>query len=180
MRGILLLPLLVLAACAQKPPTTPAAAAGGCLADGQARFEADLRGALEADLDWSDEQMQCDGDLRPDGRALRLAVAGPLDENRQVRFILGIELDDTADGPAQALPTNLTVLVEGEALLFATRGSEMCAVEDLVRTQVEPGTERVAGRGYCLGPASDLDGTQRVLVPTFTFTTLARTGGPVE
>ena len=140
----------------------------------------DLRGALVADLAWRDAQMQCDGDLRPDGGGLRITLAGPLDADRQVRFIIGIDLADTDDGPAQVLPTNLTVLVENEAVLFATRGNDRCAVEDLARIVIGQGIERVSARGYCLGPASDLNGEQRVLVPTFSFTALARTTLPDE
>lgn len=181
MRRLLLLPALLLAACMQKPSPlaeaataeTAVAQAGGCLADGQGRLEANLRGALQADLDWHDAQMQCDGDLSPDG-SLRITLVGPLDATRRLRFIFGIDLDDVASGPAQVLPTNLTVLVEDEALLFATRGNDKCAVEDLERTVLEQGLERIAVRGYCLDPASDLAGEQRLLVPTFSFTALAR------
>ncbi len=184
MRLIPLLAASVLAACMQQQPPSDAAAspqaAGGCLAAGDGRFEAALRGAIEADLDWLDAQMQCDGDLRPDGGGLRITLAGPLDADRQVRFIIGIDLADTDDGPAQVLPTNLTVLVENEALLFATRGNDRCAVEDLARIVIGQGIERVSARGYCLGPASDLNGEQRVLVPTFSFTALARTTLPDE
>ena len=172
MRRFFLLPAMLLAACMQKPAASDAAAADtaveadgeACLA-GEGRLEAQLRGALQADLDWRAGQMQCDGDLRPDGSGLRISLAGPLDATRRLRFIFGIDLQDTASGPAQVLPTNLTVLVEAEATLFATRGADKCAVEDLERTLLEPGLERVSVRGYCLGPASDLAGEQRVLVP---------------
>lgn len=183
MRFIPLLAASWLAACMQQQPPSEGAAApqaaGGCLA-GDGHFEATLRGAIEADLDWPDAQMQCDGDLRPDGQGLRITLAGPLDAKRQVRFIIGIDLADADEGPAQVLPTNLTVLVEDEALLFATRGNDRCAVEDLARSAIGPGIERVSARGYCLGPASDLNGAQRVLVPTFSFTALARTTLPAE
>lgn len=141
-------------------------------------MEASVRGALEADILWSNAQMTCDGDLRPDGRVLRVTMLGPLEASRQLRFILGIDLVDAAAGPAQVLPTNLTVIVEGESLLYATRGNDKCAVEDFQRTPLADGVERVSGRGYCLGPASDLNGESRVLVPTFSFTAMARIGTP--
>jgi hypothetical protein len=201
---LLCIALLGLSACSRDIATAEdgdeAAVAGGCLAAGDGRMEASLRGALEARIDWSNAQMSCDGDLRPDGQVLRVTMVGPLETERpeavgaarpeavgaarpeavgatrQLRFILGIDLVDTADGPAQVLPTNLTVIVEGESLLYATRGSDRCAVEDFMRTPLADGLERVSGRGYCLGPASDLAGETRVLVPTFSFTALARTG----
>lgn len=171
---LLLIGSLLAAACMQKSAPAAQAAPGGCLQSADGRLQAELRGALEADIDWRDAQMTCDGDLRPDGKGLRITIAGPLDGARQLRFIFGIDLVDTATGPAQVLPTNLTVLVEGEALLYATRGDDKCAVEGLERAPVQPGVERVSVRGYCLGPASDLAGESRVLVPTFSFTALAR------
>jgi hypothetical protein len=179
-RHALPLVLMLLAACAQKAPqeappaiaeTAPAGA--GCLPDASGSFEAHLRGAIEADVQWRDAQMTCDGDIRPDGSGLRITLAGP-HEGRQLRFIFGIDLQDADSGPARVLPTNLTVLVEGEATLFATRGSDRCATEDLVRTPLEGGVDRVGVRGYCVDPASDLAGVERLLVPTFTFTALVR------
>lgn len=167
------LPLLM-AACMQQQAPSGTPAATGCLMDGSGSLQASLRGALETDLDWRDTQMTCDGDVRPDGQGLRLTIAGPLDDARALRFIFGIDLLDTAAGSAQALPTNLTVLVEGEALMYATRGDDKCAVEGLQRTPLDEHAERVSVRGYCLGPASDLSGETRVLVPTFSFTALVR------
>src|SRR5688500_7610839 len=55
-----------LGACREGPvvaasgPAEPAAT--GCLANGEGQLEASLRGALEADLAWTNEQMQCDGE----------------------------------------------------------------------------------------------------------------------
>lgn len=187
------LPAVVLAALAgcsdvPRPATAGTVLPAGCLADGAGRLEATLRGALEADITWDDRRMACDGDLRPDGSGLRITIAGPLpatlqasaagggDVPRRLRFIFGIDLADTAEGPAEVLPTNLTVIIEGGEQLYATRGSELCAVEGLERVASGEDIERVSARGYCLGPASDLTGDTRLLVPTFSFTALIRTG----
>jgi hypothetical protein len=177
----LLLPVLV--ACAQKPAAEAdvQSVATGCLPAGDGRLEAQLRGAFVADIYWDNAQMQCDGGPRPDGAGLRVTIAGTQGE-RQLRFIFGIDLVDTASGPAQALPTNLTVIVEGEARLYATRGDDKCAVENLERVGLAAGQERVTARGYCLGPAADMAGGAPLLVPTFSFTALARSelaDGPI-
>jgi hypothetical protein len=168
--------LASLVACVQKPaPPEPAmVAAPGCLASGEGHLEAQLRGAIQADVDWNNVQMECDGGPRPDGSGLRVAIAGALDAERRVRFIFGIQLDDVADGPAQVRPTNLTVIIEGRSQVYATRGDEHCAVENLERAALAGGQERVAVRGYCIGPAVDLSGGVPLHVPTFSFSALVR------
>jgi len=181
-------------ACAQSGTDVAALAApaqvAGCLEAGDGTMLADLRGALEADLSWNNAQMQCEGGMRPDGKGIRITIAGPLpampalpnalpDSQSALRFIFGIDLQDTASGAVQALPTNLTVIVEGAHLLYATRGDDKCAVETLERTPLAGNAklERVRVRGYCSGPASDLAGATRLFVPTFSFTALLNTGG---
>jgi hypothetical protein len=111
---------------------------------------------------------------------LRVTLAGPLPGDpaekspaRQLRFIFGIDYKDQAAGSAQALPTNVTLILEGEGRLFATRGADRCAVEVLERAPLlaEGGRfERVHVRGYCTAPAAELAGDARVLLPTFEFT----------
>jgi hypothetical protein len=172
---------------AHKDPATAAATPGGCIAGGGGVLQAQLRGALTADLDWSNEHMLCEGGARPDGKGLRVTLAGPLPDSgagdkkpaRQLRFIFGIDFHDQAEGRAQALPTNVTVILEGEGRMFATRGSDRCAVESLERRPLEADGgryERVHVRGYCTEPAAELSGDARLLVPTFEFTGRVATG----
>lgn len=124
--------------------------------------------------------MECDGGQRPDGQGLRLTFAGALPAAggtapRRLRFIFGVDLKDAAAGVAQVLPTNLTLILEGEKQVFATQGDARCAVETLERTPLLAGRgrqQRVHARGYCTSPATDLAGTDSLLVPTFEFTGL--------
>jgi hypothetical protein len=161
----------------QSPESKVAGGTGGCMAGAGGYLHAQLRGAVIADINWAAADMQCDGGPRPDGKGLRLTFAGKLpDSARQLRFIFGIDEHDIAAGAAQALPTNLTVILEGEQQLVATRGSERCAVESLERAALEAGGTsryRVHARGYCLGPATSVAGDARLLVPTFEFNGIA-------
>jgi hypothetical protein len=179
--------IAVCTACAGDPPDTAkpvTPAASGCVATGDGSLQAQLRGAVTADIHWSNHQMECAGGARPDGKGLRITLAGPLPADaahaaRRLRFIFGVSLVDAAPGAAQVLPTNLTVIVEGEQQLYATRGDDKCAVETLDRTPLlsSAGTQqRVHARGYCTAPASDLSGSAHVLVPTFEFTGLINSG----
>lgn len=157
--------------------------AAGCIAGGGGFLHAQLRGALVADLDWRNADMQCEGGLRPDGKGVRVVFAGSLPATdgapaRQLRLIFGVDPRDIAAGAAQALPTNLTVIVEGQQQLYATQGADHCAVESLERTPLDAASSkksRVHARGYCLGPATNLTGDTRLLVPTFEFTGVADT-----
>lgn len=164
--------LLCSAASAQAPAPTAApkaSAVGQCLPAQAAFLVATLRGAVNTNLNWHSDELQCDGSIRPDGTGLRISVAGPLPAAadgtpRRLRFVFGI--DTAANGPA--LPTNLTVIIEGEGLLFATRGDARCTTD---RLQRDAGgiNGRLEVRGFCTGPALTLDGNQRLLVSTFDF-----------
>jgi hypothetical protein len=178
------------------PNETAPATSNGCLASGDSFLQARVRGAIDADINWSDAQMTCEGGMRPNNRGLRISIAGPVvlgtnaatasdSKPVRLRFVFGITLRDTASGIAQALPTNLTVIVEGRQQLFATLGDDKCAVEQLEVTPLftpvadrgSGGRQRIHARGYCIGPATDLQGLQRVLVSTFEFTSQVKSGG---
>lgn len=166
-----------------KPAPAPCPAAGGFLT-------AQLRGGLTHDIRWQGADLQCEGGPRPEGHGLRLTFSGPLPPDpakgaaageaspRRLRFIFGVDLHDAAEGAARALPTNITVIVEGEQKLFATRGDERCAIESLERQPVAGNAklEQVHARGYCISPAIDLAGDGTLLVPTFEFTGVVTTG----
>jgi hypothetical protein len=159
-------------------------ASPGCLATGDGYLRARLRGALELDVAWSDPGMDCDGGVRPDGRGLRVTVAGPPSPSgRRLRFVFGIA--DVAEGAAAtARPTNLTILFEGEQRVYATRGDDKCTIDELRQERVGAlgGPERswrVVASGFCIGPASAVDGSGRILVTRFDFATRVRFGDDV-
>lgn len=162
---------------AAAPPASAAAPAAPCLPGGEAYLRARLRGAVVADLNWTDAQISCESSARPDGHGLRVTIAGPLPPSeadgapRRLRFVFGI---DTSAGEAsdRARPTNVTAILEGAQQVYATRGDGHCTTDRLTRTALEPAPaagERVEARGFCTGPAANLDGSQRLLVTTFDF-----------
>jgi hypothetical protein len=177
---------LACAACGTGQEKVEVAAEPGCIADGSGSLQARLRGAVTADVEWRNADMQCAGDLRPDNSGMRLTFAGSLPGEagapvRRVRFIFGVDHEDTAAGAAQALPTNITLIFEGEQQMFATQGKDRCAVELLERKPIEGGTgklERVHARGYCVDPTTSMAGASSLLVPTFDFTGVINTEAP--
>ncbi|MGE3666565.1 MAG: hypothetical protein AB7G51_08080 [Steroidobacteraceae bacterium] len=165
------------AACmAADPPSRAAAgaAANGCLPDGDGYLRARVRGALDLDLDWRNDEMECTGGVRPDGSGVRVSIAGPLrSDGRRLRFVFGIV--GAAEGAAaRQRPTNLTVIFEGERRLFATQGDDKCTVDSLTQARTGPlgGPQRswrVEAHGFCTGPAATLAGDTRLLVTRFDF-----------
>ena len=86
---------------------------------------------MNVDVNWHNAEMQCEGGPRPDGSGLRVAFAGPAHaDGRRLRLVFGVEA--VHEGRAgHELPTNLTVIFEGENRLFATRGDDHCTVDEL-------------------------------------------------
>jgi hypothetical protein len=164
-------------ACATSP--SPTIKTAGCLAAGDGYLRARVRGALTLDLDWKDAQMQCEGAPRPPGKnnqsnGVRISIGGPLrGAGRRIRLVFGI----AGVGEAQAgetLPTNVTLLFEGEKRIYATLGDDKCTVDTLTQQRVETlgqdrAIYRVVARGFCLGPASNPARTERVIITSFDF-----------
>jgi hypothetical protein len=156
----------------------PAAAGGaprhGCLATGDGYLRAQIRGALKLDIDFHDSELECEGGPRPDGKGIRVSFAGPLrTDGRRLRMVFGVSA--AAEGAAgRELPTNLTVIFEGEQRLFATRGDDKCTVDELKQERLgalsgPSRSYRVIARGFCIAPASALHAEGNIVVSSFDF-----------
>jgi hypothetical protein len=146
---------------------------GGCLAGGNGYLKARIRGALNLDIDWHNSEIECQGGPRPDGSGLRVSFAGPPHGGKRLRLVFGVTA--VQEGHAgQNLPTNLTVILEGQRRLFATRGDDRCTVDDLrqerLGTRVDGARAwRIVARGFCISPASTLTSDASILVSRFDF-----------
>src|SRR5215470_9674131 len=118
------------------PAALPANASAGCLPAGDGFLRARIRGALSLDVNWHNAELECDGGARPNGSGIRLSFAGPQQsDGRRLRLVFGIGA--TREGtPGKALPTNLTVIFEGEQRLFSTRGDDRCTVDSLKQERI--------------------------------------------
>jgi hypothetical protein len=169
------------------PAPPPASAAGavlkqlpsvanhlGCLQSGNGYLRARIRGALNLDIDWHNGEIECDGGARPDGSGIRVSFAGPRQsDGRRLRMVFGVGAAKEGS-PGKELPTNLTVIFEGEDRLFTTRGDSRCTVDELKQERLgalggPKRTYRIVARGFCVDPASTLSGDGRILVSRFDF-----------
>jgi hypothetical protein len=154
--------------------TTATPASKGCLPNGDGFLRARIRGVLNLDVDWRNAELECEGSARPDGNGIRLSFAGPLrSDGRRLRMVFGVAR--AAEGAAgNALPTNLTVIFEGEQRLFATRGDDKCTVDKLEQERVgavggDVRSYRVVASGFCTEPANTLNDKERIVISSFDF-----------
>ncbi|HEY2417015.1 MAG TPA: hypothetical protein VGH84_03790 [Steroidobacteraceae bacterium] len=161
---------LALSDCARHPAAHAAAApVAGCLPTHDGYLRARLRGARNLDIDWRNNDLQCDGGPRPDGHGIRLAFAGPPQaDGHRLRFVFGIGGQASGDS-AGALPANVTIIFEGESKLYSTRGEDKCTIDQLTRSPLTTHTLRVVGRGFCIAPVAAVDGGDALLLSRFDF-----------
>jgi hypothetical protein len=175
----------------------PAAALGGpCLRSGRAFLRAHIRGSVRIDLDLHGPALTCEGGPRLAGTGLRIGFAGRTGAAGRIRMIFGI--DGAREGRSgRELPTNLTVILEDEKLLFATQGDGNCTVDRLTQEPVRTGRSparsrgapdrgqrpaaggqerppqtrayRIVAHGFCIAPVNDVSGRRRIVVTTFDF-----------
>ena len=165
-------------ASATSPATPPAETRSGCFAVGGGYLRARLRGAVDLDLNWKNADMQCEGGPRPpgknDSKGIRVSIGGPArGGGNRIRLVFGIAGLAEGEG-GKALRTNVTLLLEGEQRIFATQGDDKCTVDSLTQERVERlgkdhAVYRVEARGFCVGPATNLTGTERVVLTSFDF-----------
>jgi hypothetical protein len=170
-------------------PQQPAAGAGpaphaSCLPGERGFLRLSLRGAMDQNLNWRGADLQCEGGARPAGNGLRVSFAGPAGElGSKLRIVFGIATRPGVSASAQ-LATNITVIAEGQGQLYATQGDGKCQVESMVQQALVTSTPepqwrsrghdyRIAARGYCVDPATTLDGSGRLYINRFDFAGVA-------
>src|SRR5690349_10345118 len=171
------------AAASSPPAARPTAKPAGCLPSGNGFLRARIRGALTLDIDWHNAELECEGAARPDGSGIRLSFAGPIHtDGRRMRMVFGVA-DAAEGGSGSALPTNLTVIFEGEKRLFATRGDDRCTVDKLNQERFgalggPTRSYRVVARGFCIEPVAGLSANERIVVSSFDFAGQVTFGTP--
>lgn len=172
---LILLALPALSGAADPPAAARAPGAlPGCLPGGNGYLRARIRGAMNLDIDWHNAEIECDGGPRPDGSGVRVSFAGPRHgDGRRLRLVFGVSaVQEGRNG--RDLPTNLTVIFEGEERVFATRGEDHCTVDELRQDRVGAlggprRSWRIVARGFCIAPASTLNSDARILISRFDF-----------
>ena len=132
-----------------------------------------MRGESNMDIDWQDADMQCDGGPRPGQQGVRLTFAGPAQSGaHNLRFVFGIAAAPGARA-AHNVPTNVTVIFEGEQKLYPTAGDGKCTIDEFseqpVATPANAHLRRFSARGFCTSPATPIAGHSGLLLSRFDF-----------
>lgn len=161
----------------QTAEASPSKSATHCLATGDGFLRARLSGALKADLNWSNEGLDCSGATRPSGGVrVRFSHAfGKSKSGDEIRLVLLFGIPGLREGrPGDNLPVNLTIIREGAGQFFGTRGDDKCLIEKISQTALAGAplrnrTYRVSASGFCTEPARAITGTGAVLMTRFDF-----------
>lgn len=147
------------------PPLEAGCGAGGFL-------EGELYGALQGQLDWRGDAIDCQGMPRPENRGARLRFAGNIANNAvSIAIIVAVpELERAAT--ATGLASNVTLIEEGSGRFFSTQNGDSCWT-DVDRQQVDDnGKFVVDGKLYCIAPLVQINGEANVSIPELRFSGL--------
>lgn len=151
------------------PASVQSAPAAGCDASGFLKTR--LYGEIAADLDWSSDDLECEGMPRPNGAGARLRFAGKDDSgDRRLAFIVAIpDLDRNSAG--LELASTVTLIEEGGGRFFSTASAGNCVAEVSAITPLDESRDRFAIRGaiYCVSPLAEVNGMSSVSIPELRF-----------
>lgn len=180
--------VLTLAGCGDEPPAEsppggpeaapeasflPDASAGAEDCGEAGRLQVDLFGALQGEVRWAAEHLRCEGMPRPDGAGARLRFAGPFGaEGQPIAFIIAVPSLEQGEIGAE-LPSNVTLIAEGEGRFFSTPDLDSCWTDISSQTPLETeGRYSIDGQVYCISPLPEVNGAGSVSIDEFSFSGL--------
>lgn len=176
----LLAVIITAAACQRTPPDNTkssaaaflpkqTASAQGCGDNGELR--ATLYGAMNGTIRWDANTMDCEGMPRPAGRGARLRFAGPVgDDALQLAVIIALpELE--RGRVAKELPSNVTIIEEGNGRFFSTANLDSCWTDVVAQTLIDGSTDRYVVKGalYCIAPLDEVNGDASISIDNLNF-----------
>lgn len=141
-----------------------------CLPGGDGYVKARIAGALNAELVWDNDDVECSGAVRPDGGA-RMRFSGLEAGGGKLVLVLGIGALREGRN-AKLLPVNVTVMREGRGEFYSTQGEDKCMLDEvrqepLIGIPHRSRSYRVVARGACTGPARAVRGEGAILLSRF-------------
>jgi hypothetical protein len=163
-----------LAACGDTPEPAalpallpPPPEASGCGEQGYLRTT--FYGEISGPIDWSADDVDCEGMPRPEGKGGRLRFAGEAGDLAIAIIVAmpGLERGNTA----RELGSNVTIIEEGSGRFFSTSGLGSCWTDIVEQQSIEDSTDVyfVEGTLYCIAPLAEVNGDSSVTVRELQF-----------
>ncbi|MEE8427668.1 MAG: hypothetical protein V3S15_10280 [Woeseiaceae bacterium] len=141
-------------------------------------MQTELFGAVQAVIDWSASDLECEGMPRPDGQGVRLRFAGFVREiDRPIAFIIAIPALERG-ATAMELVSHVTLIEEGNGRFFGTADIDTCWTDVTLHVALADDDDRytIAGTLYCIAALAEMNGGANVTVPLLRFTGLVDWG----
>ena len=145
-----------------------------CLPSGDGYLRARLSGAIAAELNWKNDELECVGAIRPTDGGIRMRFS-PSGTHANEKIVLVFGIAQLAEGTAaRSVPVNLTVIREGKGEFYSTQGDDKCMLDEVRQTPLvgipfKSRSYRIVARGYCTEPARAVRGQGAVLLSRFDF-----------
>ncbi len=143
-----------------------------CLMDRDGRLQGNLFGAIRQTIDWSGEDLLCEGMIRPGGDGIRL-IFSRNSTSSTARIVLVIGIGNLGPGETgEDLPANVTLIDEATGRFFNAQGIERCwaTVQEQQQLSKNPvAVYRVDGELYCAGSLPSVNGLESVTLHEIRF-----------
>lgn len=143
-----------------------------CLMDRDGRLQGNLFGAIRQTIDWSGEDLLCEGMIRPGGDGIRL-IFSRNSTSSTARIVLVIGIGNLGPGETgEDLPANVTLIDEATGRFFNAQGIERCwaTVQEQQQLSKNPvAVYRVDGELYCVGSLPSVNGLESVTLHEVRF-----------
>ena len=140
-----------------------------CGADGELRGR--LYGAIDAQLEWKNYDLECSGMPRPEGQGVRLHFTGTVDGSEQrVAMIVAIP-DLGREALGREYRSNVTIIEEGVGRFFNTPNLDNCLTDITTLIALDAGGDRysLGGLLYCVAPLPEVNGDSSISIPELRF-----------
>jgi hypothetical protein len=141
-----------------------------CRMDRDGYWKGRIFGSSTFDFDWRGDALACAGNARPDGRGLRLFLAGrPGAGPDRLMLVLGISTG-IAELAAAEYPASVTLVDESSSHFFHGP-SERCftRIREVVPLAGAPRSWRIEGDLYCAGAIASVTGEFSVTLGDMAF-----------
>lgn len=140
--------------------------------DRDGRLQGNLFGAVRQTIDWSGEDLLCEGMIRPGGDGIRL-IFSRNSTSSTARIVLVIGIGNLGPGETgEDLPANVTLIDEATGRFFNAQGIERCwaTVHEQQQLSKNPvAVYRVDGELYCAGSLPSVNGLESVTLHEIRF-----------